>query len=183
MSGLSAQKTSDEMVSIPRYVLEDSPALAGKLKKFADAEERAKKAIALMGAADEILGLRDQAKAERDAADVASAETKETCAVLVSDAIAQAEDIVEEARNQAAGMLDGASVKLESAQRVEVDAQQMMQKAQEASSVSAASLTKLDQRAQELTSREAALEEQQTLLLKEKSKLATVREQIDLILE
>ena len=179
---LSAQKTTEEMVTVPRYILEDSPALATKLQKFAEAEERAKKAIQLIGAADEILGLRDQAKAERDAADVASAEAREESVKLISDAISQAEDLVDDARTEAEEMIAKAETTVGEAQRVEENAQSTHRMATEALRTQAATKEDLDRRSEGLEVLSRELEEQQQLLLKEKSKLATVREQIDSIL-
>jgi hypothetical protein len=170
------------MVQIPRYILEDSPLLGKKLQAFQDAETRAKEAIALVGQAEEIGQLRSQAVAERNAADAASAETKEECAKLISNAIGQAEDLVNEARTQADELILGAETKLGRAQRVEENAQQMMGAAQEANRTHVAVGEALDRRSEGLDAREASVEEQQQQLLKEKSKLATVREQIDSIL-
>jgi hypothetical protein len=170
------------MVQIPRFILEDPPLLEKKLQEFQAAETRARDAVALVGEAEEIGQLRSQAAAERDAADAASAETKEECAKLISDAIAQAEDLVNEARTQADELILGAETKLGRAQRVEENAQQAMNKAQEASRTHVALGDRLNRRTEALDIRETDLGEQQQLLLQEKSKLATVREQIDSIL-
>ncbi len=169
-------------MQIPRYILEDSPLLGKKLQAFQEAEARAKEAVALVGQAEEIGHLRSQAVAERDAADAASVETKEVCAKLVSDAITQAEDLVNEARTQADEMVLGAETKLGRAQRIEDDAQQAMGKAQELSRTHVAVAEALDRRSEGLDARGVILDDREQLLLKEKSKLATVREQIDSIL-
>ena len=181
-AGDMSGRPASDMVKIPRFLLEDSPLLGKKLQEFQAAEARARDAIALVGKAEEIGQLRSQAAAERDAADAASAETKEECARLISDAIAQAEDLVNEARNQADELIVGAETKLGAAQRIEENAQQITQKAQEVSRTQVAVGEALDRRTESLSVRETDLGEQQQLLLQEKSKLATVREQIDTIL-
>ena len=171
------------MVRIPQYILEDSPILAKKLKDFQEAEERAKKATELIGTAEEIEALRDQAAVERDAADEASVETKEVCAKLVSDALAEAEDIVEEARSKAEGMVSSTETKLERAEVVAENADTMMRDAQESARIHVSVKDALDRKEEALDARKASLEKQEQQLLKEKSKFAMVGEQIKLLME
>ena len=170
------------MVHIPQYILDESPTLAKRLKNFQEAEDRAKKATELIGTAEEIAQLRDQAKVERDAADEASAETKEVCAKLVSEAIAEAEDIVEEARSQASDMTTSAENKLGIAQQIEDSAQLRAREAKRVEEAQNSVRNELDRRHIALELRSVELEEKQQQLLQEKSKLATVREQIESIL-
>lgn len=187
MSGMAAGDmaggSGSAMVQIPRYILEDSPLLGKKLKEFQEAETRARDAIALVGKAEEIGQLRSQAKVERDAADAASAETKEECAKLISDAIAQAEDLVDEARSHADEIISGAETKLEVAQRTAESAQLKMREAQQTEQDATETKKRLEAAADQLARKSLELADLQTQLLQEKSTLATVREQINLILE
>jgi len=181
-AGDMAGGSRNDLVQFPRYILEDSPILAKKLKDFQEAEERARKATELIGTAEEIEALREQAVTERDAADEASVETKEVCAKLVSEAIAEAEDIVEEARSTANDMIVSSETKLEKAEVVAENADTMMRDAQEASRVHVAVKDALDRKEESLDARKSSLEEQEQQLLKEKAKLAMVCEQIKSIM-
>lgn len=179
---LSAPRASAEMVSLPRYLLEESPALAKKMQEFEDAQVRAQEAIALIGAADEIQGLLEQAKTERDAADAASAAVKVSNIKVLATAEAEASDIRDEAQRQFDERILAAESKLESARRVEESAQLKMNEAQAAEAVATAREINQERERLRLATLSDELETLSTQLLKEKSALATVREQIGEVL-
>ena len=68
MNGLSggsmAGQSGGDHVRIPRFLIEDSPQLAKKMRDFEEAERRAKEAIAEVGPAEDIPRLRHEAKQE-----------------------------------------------------------------------------------------------------------------------
>ncbi len=179
---LSAPKAAGEMVSLPRYLLEESPALAKKIQEFDDAQVRAAEAIALIGAADEIQGLLEQAKTERDAVDVASAAVRKNNIQTIATAEAEAADIREDAQRLFDEKILSAESKLESARRVEESAQLKMNEAQAAEAVATAREINQERERLRLAARNDELEALSTQLLKEKSALATVREQIGEVL-
>ena len=179
---LSAPKAAGEMVSLPRYLLEESPALAKKIQEFDDAQVRAAEAIALIGAADEIQGLLEQAKTERDAVDVASAAVRKNNIETIATAEAEAADILATAGREYDEKILSAESKLESARRVEESAQLKMNEAQAAEAVATAREINQERERLRLAARNDELEALSTQLLKEKSALATVREQIGAVL-
>lgn len=169
-------------VTIPAYLLEDSPRLAKRLETLQAAEERAKSAISLIGEANEISQLRAQAAAERDEQDRLTAETRRECESRVADAKRQSADLVDRARETAEGLAESAEKNISAA----VEAQ-----AQASKVIAEAAQTHADLQGREvalLAEREALnklqldLHEREQLLLDEKSKLATVRERIAEIL-
>ena len=179
---LSAPKAAGEMVSLPRYLLEESPALAKKIQEFDDAQVRAAEAIALIGAADEIQGLLEQAKTERDAVDVASAAVRKNNIETIATAEGEAADILATAGREYDEKILSAESKLESARRVEESAQLKMNEAQAAEAVATAREINQERERLRLATRNDELEALSTQLLKEKSALATVREQIGEVL-
>ena len=179
---LSAPKAAGEMVSLPRYLLEESPALAKKIQEFDDAQVRAQEAIALIGAADEIQGLLEQAKATRDATDVAAGVAKRERERLLASVTEEAEEILTTAQREFDEKALSAESKLESARRVEESAQLKMNEAQAAEAVATAREINQERERLRLAARNDELEALSTQLLKEKSALATVREQIGEVL-
>jgi cell division septum initiation protein DivIVA len=170
------------MVTIPAYLLEDSPRLTKRLDDLRAAEERAKDAISLIGEANEIGQLRAQAAAERDEQDRLTADTRKECEELLANAERQAANIVNQAQDKAEGLTESAEKAaaatrgiIGNSDRARIDARLAIdelnvQKA--AQEKERESLNKL----------QVDLHEREQLLLEEKSKLATVREQIGTIL-
>ncbi len=170
------------MVTLPAYILEDSPRLAKRLDDLKAAEERARAAVALVGPANEIAQLRAQAATERDEQDQITNETRTHCEEITAKAKREAADIVSQARETAEGLLLEADAVVARARDTVADATTMKSEAaqlhadlqgmQVASTAEREALNKL----------QLDLHEREQLLLEEKSKLATVREQIDTIL-
>ena len=170
------------MVTLPAYLLEDSPRLAKRLDDLQAAEARAKEAVALVGPANEIAQLRAQAAAERDDQDRLGVQARKDCAELIANAEAQAADIVDRARETGEGLIESAERHAAAATEAAAEAQKIIQESV--------------QRTGELEQQEAAqakergslnqlqldLHEREQLLLDEKSTLATVRERITEIL-
>lgn len=170
------------MVSIPAYILEDSPRLAKKLEALKEAEAAAREAYSLLGTAEEIGTLRAQAAAERDAQDELTAKTKKDCEALVANAQSEAASMVDHARETAEGLLletekQVAAAKEETAiaDRATIDAKLAIEQL---------NLKETEQRAERgaLNKLQVELHNLQDQLLKEQSTLATVREQIVTIL-
>ncbi len=170
------------MVTLPAYILEDSPRLAKRLDDLKAAEERAKSAISLIGEANEIAQLRAQAAAERDEQDRLTNETRTHCEEITAKAKREAADIVSQARETAEGLVESAEKKTAAADAAQVQGSKV---------IAEAAKTHVDLQGREVSvmaEREALnklqldLHEREQLLLDEKSKLATVREQIDTIL-
>lgn len=170
------------MVSIPAYLLEDSPRLAKRLETLHAAEERAREAIALIGEANEIGGLRAQAAAERDEQDRLTAETRKHCEEITAKAKREAADIVNHARETAEGLIESAEKEAAAAKktvgladRAAIDAKLAIEQL---------NLKETEQRAERgaLNKLQVELHNLQDQLLKEQSTLATVREQIVTIL-
>lgn len=170
------------MVTLPAYLLEDSPRLAKRLNDLQEAEERAKAAVALVGEAQEIGILRAQAVQERDAQDRISAETRKECEVLVANAERQAADLVDRARETAEGLLLRAQETEARSQQTTADASKVIAQAAETHAELQGREVALLQEREALNKLQLDLHEREQLLLDEKSKLATVREQIDTIL-
>ncbi|KKN76751.1 hypothetical protein LCGC14_0367220 [marine sediment metagenome] len=169
-------------VTLPAYLLEDSPRLAKRLETLQAAEERAKEAIALIGEANEIGQLRAQAAAERDEQDRLTADTREECEELLANAERQAANIVNQAQDKAEGLTESAEKaaaatreSVGNSDRARIDARLAID---ELNVQKAAQ----DKEREALNTLQVDLHQREQLLLDEKSKLATVREQIDTIL-
>ena len=169
-------------VTLPAYLLEDSPRLAKRLETLQAAEERAKEAIALIGEANEIGQLRAQAAAERDEQDRLTADTREECEELLANAERQAANIVNQAQDKAEGLTESAEKaaaatreSVGNSDRARIDARLAID---ELNVQKAAQ----DKEREVLNTLQVDLHQREQLLLDEKSKLATVREQIDTIL-
>ncbi len=170
------------MVTLPAYILEDSPRLAKKLDDFRQAEERAKAAVALVGPANEIEILRTQAVQERDAQDRLSAETRKDCEELVAQAESQAADIVSQARETGEGLIESAERHAAAAEEAKADASKVIAQAAETHADLQGREVSLMAEREALNKLQLDLHEREQLLLDEKSKLATVRERITEIL-
>lgn len=170
------------MVSIPAYILEDSPRLAKRLDDLRAAEERAKEAIALIGEASEIGQLRSQAAAERDEQDRLTAETRRHCEEITAKAKREAADIVNQARETAEGLAESAEKNISDAVVAQAQASKVIAEARKThADLQGREVTLMAER-EALNKLQLDLHEREQLLLDEKSKLATVREQIDTIL-
>jgi chromosome segregation ATPase len=169
-------------VTIPAYLLEDSPRLAKRLETLQAAEERAKEAIALIGEASEIAQLRAQAAAERDEQDRLTAETRKECDDLLAAAKAEAGRVVELARETSQDMLTAAEKTLAAADMARSEAQGDVAEAGSIRQELAARETALDSERTRLQHLEDEVVQTQQQLLQEKSELASVREQINTIL-
>ena len=170
------------MVSIPAYILEDSPRLAKRLETLHAAEERAKEAIALIGDASEIGQLRSQAAAERDEQDRLTAETRRHCEEITAKAKREAADIVNQARETVEGLTESAEKaaaatreSVGNSDRARIDARLAIDELN-------VQRVAQEQERESLNKLQVDLHEREQLLLEEKSKLATVREQIGTIL-
>lgn len=170
------------MVTIPAYILEDSPRLAKKLDDLKAAEERAKDAISLIGEANEIGQLRAQAAAERDEQDRITARTRNECEELVAQAESQATDLVDRARETAEGLLLRAQETEARSQQSAADASKVIAQAAETHADLQGREVALMAEREALNKLQLDLHEREQLLLDEKSTLATVRERITEIL-
>lgn len=170
------------MVTLPAYILEDSPRLAKRLDDLRAAEERAKAAVALVGPANEIEILRAQALQERDAQDRISAETRKECEELVAQAESQATDIVDRAHETAEGLLLRAQETEARSQQTAADASKVIAQAAETHADLQGREVALMAEREALNKLQLDLHEREQLLLDEKSTLATVRERITEIL-
>ncbi len=185
MSGISGGTMAggrSTMVSIPAYILEDSPRLAKRLDDLREAEERAKKAIALIGDASQIEQLRSQAAAERDEQDRLTAETRKHCEEVTANAKRQAADIVDRAREMAAGVIESAEKETAAAKKTVALADRAAIDARLAIDDLNVQKGAQDQEREALNKLQVDLHSREQLLLDEKSKLATVRERIAEIL-
>jgi hypothetical protein len=104
--GDMAGTRGSDNVSIPRFILEDSPKLARKIQDFEDLERRAAEATATIGDVGEIASIRGQAKQARDDADAELAKQKELtehsrveCERLISEATESASRKIAEAES------------------------------------------------------------------------------------
>jgi hypothetical protein len=170
------------MVTLPAYLLEDSPRLAKRLEDLRAAEERAKEAIALIGDASQIEQLRAQAAAERDEQDRLTAETRKECEELLAFAKREATDIVDRARETAEGLLLRAQETEARSQQTTADASKVIAQAAETHADLQGREVSLMAEREALNKLQLDLHEREQLLLDEKSKLATVRERIAEIL-
>jgi chromosome segregation ATPase len=170
------------MVTLPAYILEDSPRLAKRLDDLRQAEERAKEAIALIGEASQIEQLRAQAAAERDEQDRLTAETRKHCEKITADAKREAADRVAKAQEEAAVLLESAHAQTVTAEEARVQASKVIAEAAQTHTDLQGREVSLLQERESLNKLQLDLHEREQLLLDEKSKLATVREQIDTIL-
>jgi len=163
-------------------LLADPERLANHIGQLKTAEESARSQIALAGPASEILQLREKTGQLHD-------EAVET----LSAAHGEAQTIVEQAQSEAEQIIDDAARVAKDIdskiQRRATLSEEVHQEAQRKLAKANTELGFLDQRArnlsnerEELDEREADLDNLNTQLLQEKSKLATVREQIENIL-
>ena len=165
-------------VSIPRFILEDSPQLAKKIQDFEDLERRAAEATATIGGVGEIASIKGQAKQARDEADAELAKAKELtaharveCEGLISGATESAARKISEAEIAAKRMTESAHAEMNEANAAMTVAQKLEQAAKAAQSDVEAQAESLRQKADDLASREQEL-------TGEKSKLAELRDLI-----
>jgi len=170
------------MVTLPAYLLEDSPRLAKRLDDLKEAEDRAKAAVALVGPANEITQLHAQAAAERDDQDRMSVQTRKDCAELVANAERQAADLVDVAHETAKSLTESAEKAVAAVDVAKADATRFIAEAAAKNDDLQRRETALLNEREALNKLQLDLHEREQLLLDEKSKLATVREQIDTIL-
>ena len=161
-----AGTSGGDNVSIPRFILEDSPKLARKIQDFEDLERRAAEATATIGDVGEIASIRGQAKQARDDADAELARAKELtalarveCEGLVSDATATAARKISEAEIAAKRMTESAHAEMNEANAAMTVAQKLEQTAKAAQSDAEAQTESLQQKADALVRREQELKE------------------------
>lgn len=152
--------------------------LQRKLDQFKAAEEKAQELIELAGPADQILTIRSEIDADRTAAAEYLNKANEDAKRIMNDAEDQVRDMIQRAQTQA----DAIRAEAEQS-RVGIAA--LEQKAGEALADADNAKAEADRLATEakafegmLSKRAATLKALETELLQEKSKLATVREQI-----
>ncbi len=169
-------------ITIPEYVLQDSPRLAKRLDDLKAAEDRARAAVALVGPANEIAQLRAPAATERDEQDRITNEPRTHCEEITAKAKREAADIVSQARETAEGLVESAEKEaavarenVANADRARIDARLAIDELNVQKAVQ-------EKEREALNKLQLDLHEREQLLLDEKSKLATVREQIDTIL-
>ena len=153
-------------VSIPRFLLEDSPQLAKKIQDFDDLERRAAEAAATIGDVGDIANIKSQAKQARDEADAELAKQKELtensrveCERLISEATATASRKVAEAEIAAKSMKESARAEMNEANSMLSQAEKLGQAAATAQSNVDAQEKSLQQKADDLAGREQELKE------------------------
>lgn len=165
-------------VSIPRFILEDSPKLAKKIQDFEELERRAAEATVTIGDIGEISSIKGQAKEARDEADAELARAKELtelarieCEGLVRDATATAARKISEAEIAAKSMTESAHAEMNEANAAMSEAHRLEQAAKAAQGEADTQAKFLQQKADALVSREQELTGEQ-------SKLAELRDLI-----
>lgn len=153
-------------VSVPRFLLEDSPQLAKKIQDFEDLERRAAEATATIGDVGEISSIKSQAKGARDEADAELAKQKEItaharaeCERLISEATATASKGIAKAEIDAKSMTESARAEMNEANSAMGEVQRLGQAAAAAQKHVDAQEESLQQKADDLASREQELTE------------------------
>lgn len=180
--GTMAGARGSGMVTLPAYLLEDSPRLAKRLDDLQAAEARAKEAVALVGPANEIAQLRAQAAAERDDQDRLGVQARKDCAELIASAERQAADLVDVAHETAKSLTESAEKAVADADVARVQASKVIAEAATTHADIQGREVSLMAEREALNKLQLDLHEREQLLLDEKSKLATVRERITEIL-
>jgi methionyl-tRNA synthetase len=138
---------SNELLNL-LAVVANPKAYESKIKDLQDATDAYNKAIALAGPANEIIDIREKAKADRDAAKAELADAKLKTTKILDDANVQANSIVLEATNKANDILNAAKNKQAETDKLQasvVAAQADIQKLQAAADkVNATAQKKLD---------------------------------------
>ncbi len=153
-------------VNVPRFLLEDSPQLAKKIRDFEDLERRAAEATATIGDVGEIASIKGQAKQARDEADAELAKQKEVtaharaeCERLISEATATASNGIAKAEIEAKRLTESAHAEMNEANAAMSEAQRLEQAAKAAQSDADVQKKFLQQKADALVDREQELTE------------------------
>ncbi len=180
MSGIAGAGMSgnSDSVAIPRFVLEDSPKLAKKLKEFEAAQAAAIAATQLVGSAEEILNLRVQVDRELADANATSAKARQEADEVKSVAIAEAARRVTEAELTAKDMRERAKKTLEEAESVMATADSVMSESGIATKAAVALGEQLKAKDQLLQQRAADLDTREQELKENTAKLANLGEHI-----
>ena len=156
MGGGGMTAGGDE-VRIPRFVLEDSPKLAKKLKQFEDQQKKAREAAAVLGDINEIEGIKVQEKKARDDADKALAEALEKSEAIVEEARSQAQLIVDKATQEANRLTGEAQLRMDDADAVKTEAEKVRSQASREASEAAQLQKSCESKEQALQQRAEAL--------------------------
>jgi len=165
-------------VSIPRFILEDSPKLAKKIQQFEDLQRRASEAAATIGDVDDIANIKAQAQQSRDEADALMVHASSECERLITEAaesarqtLVHAESKAEEIIANAKKAAQAAATKMSEADAVMRESQQLAKAVAEAEKDVDAQANSLKQKADDLAGREQEL-------TGEKARLAELRDLI-----
>ncbi len=174
--GIAGQK--GDTVNIPRFLLEDSPVLAQRIKKFEGARDKALAAVALAGKAENIASLEEKASAELDKQEQI---TRDACAEserLIAGATAEAARITERAQSKAEQLTGAVNQKLSEAEQQRSDAAEIRKKENGKAEQVASQQAAVDAKEQSLNQRAAELDQRVQELVTEKAKFADLGEHI-----
>jgi hypothetical protein len=167
-----------DFIRVPRFILEDSPQLAKKLKGFEDAQERANEALALVGEAEAIPRLRAQVEQELNEAEEAHAHTRAECERLISEASEAARSKVEGADVTAKELVRQAEAKLAQAEASRLGAKTLENANKHDMEILVARKSEYDHKDEALQQRADALAKQEQELTGEKTRIAELRDLI-----
>lgn len=177
-----AAVNSNNMVQIPKYILDDAPVLQKKIKAFEDAEARAKAATALVGTAEEIGHLRTQVDQELELATKETATARQDADAVRDHAQQAADKTLADANREALVVSFAAEGIVRDAQTALTSASDKMREASDLET-ELKSLEEFLKTKEALLSKESEeLDQLKQQLLAEQSVLATVREEIDKVL-
>lgn len=176
--GGSGMTAGGDEVRIPRFVLEDSPKLAKKLKQFEDQQQKAKEAAAVLGDVNEIGSIKAQAKQAREEADKNLAAANEECERLISEANEAAERIIDKATQEANRLTGEAQLKMDDADSVKAEADKVRSQASQDAGNVAQIAKAAEAKEENLQKRAADLDARELSVQKEKEQLAKLSEHI-----
>lgn len=176
--GDMAGQSGGDHLRVPRFLIEDSPVLAKKIRDFEDLQRRAAEAAATLGDVSEIGGIKAQAKKTREEADVELVKQKELtehsraeCDRLIAEATATASRKVTEAQAAAQDLVAKAD-------EVSATANAKMAEARRVGQAATTAQNKVDAQANELQQKADDLARREQELVEEKNKLAQLRDLI-----
>lgn len=182
MSGIAGEGMTrgggGDNVSIPRFILEESPTLAKKFKDFEEAEERARKATEHIGSAEEVVQLRVQVDKELSDANAVSAQARTDAQETKSVSIAEAARRVTEAEITSKKMRERAEEVFREATKVKADADSLMKESGAAATVMATTMKANESKEQQLQQRAADLDTREQELKENTARLTNLGEHI-----
>ncbi len=173
---------SGDTVQLPRYLIEDSPRLAARMKAFEEAHEKAVNAAKTLGDIEDIPRLREEAAADAERQSALTRYAKEQCDQQISNAEEKAAQIVADAETEANRRELAALEMTAAAKAVKTEAESDKKGVAEGAAEVVRWREEIYAVQKALDQRSADLDSQETQLLQEKSQLETVREQIDQLL-